>query len=274
MHSTMSRSTWWVRRAKPDQPLGDDCAVLGQVVLEVRHDRPPPVDVAELGPSAARRPVEGAGDGLHGAGAQALLQLVGDGADDGPGRLAGVLGDGSAQADEGADQVHVGRDRLHHLGFEQQLAQPEPVHRVGLHDLDDAGREVAPDVAQPPGDPRAPSRPGRRGGRSRRAPRAPRRAGGRRPPARPVPRPRPHPTAPPRPRRGPAASGSVGRVPRQSSAIPQPEQRGHPVHRGPGTLQVEPFGHRGRCRSPAAEPGDLTPDRAALGRLEPGERTP
>ena len=42
-----------------------------------------------------------------------------------------------------------GSTAAEHLRLEQQLAQVQPVDRVALHDLHDRGREVGPDVAEP-----------------------------------------------------------------------------------------------------------------------------
>jgi hypothetical protein len=48
--------------------------------------------------------------------------------------------------------VDVGFDRLEQLGFEQQLAQVEPLDCIALQDLDDRRREVRADVTEPPDD--------------------------------------------------------------------------------------------------------------------------
>lgn len=80
-------------------------------------------------------------------------RLVGDDADDRPRRGAGPLGDDAAEPDERRDEVDVGLHGLHRLGLEERLGQPEAVHRVVLHDLHDRRREVAADVAEPPGHP-------------------------------------------------------------------------------------------------------------------------
>ena len=132
-----------------DQPLGHDRAVLGQVVLEVGGDRAAPVDVAHPRAAGPGRPVERPGHRLDGALAQPLLELVGHLAHDRPGGLARVLRDHPAEPDERADQTDVGLHGAHHLRLEQHLPQPEPLHRVALHDLHDRGREVGADVAEP-----------------------------------------------------------------------------------------------------------------------------
>ena len=69
-----------------------------------------------------------------------------------PGRLPGGLRHHRVQPDQGGDQVDVGLHGAQQLGLEQQGGQVEPLDGVPLHHLDDAGREVGPDVAQPAGD--------------------------------------------------------------------------------------------------------------------------
>ena len=62
----------------------------------------------------------------------------------------GLVGEVAVQLDEQRDEVDVGLDALEQFGFEQQLAQIEPLDGVALEDLDDRGREVPADVAEPP----------------------------------------------------------------------------------------------------------------------------
>jgi hypothetical protein len=118
-----------------DEALGHDGAVLGLVVAQVGGDGAVPVDVGQLRPAAPRRPVEGAVDALDGGGGEAGLEVVGHRPDHRPGRLPGVLGDGPAQPDQGGHQPEVGLHGVEHLGFEQEVAQAEAIHGVGLHDL-------------------------------------------------------------------------------------------------------------------------------------------
>ena len=169
-----------------DQSLGHDGAVLGQVVLEVPGDGAVPVDVAQLGSVRAGGAVQGSGDGGPGAVGDALLDVLDDGADDGPRGRPGRLRDGRAEADQGRDEMDVGLQGLHQLRFEEERPDPEPVDRVALHDLDDGGRKVCADVAEPRRDPRRrPAQtgaPGLRGGSVARAARHRRRE-------RPAPRP-------------------------------------------------------------------------------------
>ena len=87
------------------------------------------------------------------------LQVVDDLARPPAGRSAwSWLGHHPVQREQRADQVHVGLDRLQHLRLQQQPGQVEPLDRVGLHHLDDGGREVLPDVAEPAGHVGAPTR--------------------------------------------------------------------------------------------------------------------
>ena len=93
--------------------------------------------------------VEGAGEGGPGAGREPLLQVLDDLAYDGPRRLLRRLRHRLVEREQGADEVDVRLHRLQHLRLQQQRGQSEPVDGVALHDLDDGGREVRPDVAEP-----------------------------------------------------------------------------------------------------------------------------
>jgi hypothetical protein len=81
-----------------------------------------------------------------------------------PGRLAGVLGDHPAEADQRTDKADVGLYCPQHLRLQEQLPQAQPVHGVRLHDLHHAGREVGPRMS-----------PSQRDTRGLEAPRPPRR---------------------------------------------------------------------------------------------------
>ncbi len=145
-----------VRAPVPDETLGHHGAGpiasrKGHVVPEVGPDRAVPVDVAVTWPTAPGRAVQGTGERRPRAGGQPALQVLDDLAYDGARRLLGRLRHGLAEREQGADQMDVGFDRLQHLRLQQQGGEPEPVHRVALHDLDDGGRKVRTDVAEPAG---------------------------------------------------------------------------------------------------------------------------
>ena len=127
------------------------------------------------------------------------------------------------------------------LGLEQHRGQVEPLDGVPLHHLDDAGREVGPDVAQPAGHPRRRRRRARRRGRRCRL----RRVGSaRRRRARPGPRPS---RARPRPAAASSASsaGSPSSSRQRSPPVVIVVRSGRPSSASPGSRSTR--GQRG-CR--------------------------
>ena len=135
-----------------DQTLRHDGLVLGQVVVQIAADGRRPVDVAPPRATSLGRAVDRAGHRRPGLLRHPALDLAHDRLDDGARRGAGGLRHDPVESDQGADQVDVGLDRGQQLRFEEHRRQLEPIDRVPLHDLDDAGREVGPDVTEPAGD--------------------------------------------------------------------------------------------------------------------------
>ena len=85
------------------------------------------------------------------------------------GRRPRLVGQRPVELDEQRHEVQVGLQLVEQLGLEQELVQVEALDRVALEDLHDRCREVAPDVAEPAGDPRR--RPGEPAGAARATPR-------------------------------------------------------------------------------------------------------
>jgi hypothetical protein len=123
-------------------------------VAQVGQDRAAPVDVRAPRPVDPGGPVDRPGQRGTGALGEAPLEVGDYGRDDGSGRPPAAFGHNPVEAEQGADQVHVGLDRVQQLRLQQQPGQVEPLDGVGLHDLDHCGRKVPADVAQPPRHPR------------------------------------------------------------------------------------------------------------------------
>ena len=138
--------------AMTDQLLGDERAVLGNPVTQIRLDRVRPVDVTRAGSPGARRPGQRAAHCLTCLVAQPLLDLGQHLRDHLARRGAGLVGEQLVQLDEHRHEPDVGFDRLEQLGFEQELAEVETFDGVTLQDLDDRRGEVPADVAEPADD--------------------------------------------------------------------------------------------------------------------------
>jgi hypothetical protein len=96
-----------------------------------------------------RAAVQRAGDGRQRVCGDALFDLADDlFHDHARGRLRG-LGHYAVEAQQRTDQVHVGFHRFEQFRLQQQLRQVQPIDRIALHDLDDGGRKVIADVAEP-----------------------------------------------------------------------------------------------------------------------------
>ena len=78
-----------------------------------------------------------------------VLEIGEDPSDDLPRCRPRLVGEQMVQLDEQGDEVDVGFDGLEQLGFEEELAQIEPLDRVPLHHLNHRLREVGADVTQP-----------------------------------------------------------------------------------------------------------------------------
>ena len=119
-------------------------------MLEVRADRPAPVDLDVAWAAIAVAPIERAGHRATHRFLEALHQIVDHLLHHGFRGVAGAGGDGAGELQQGADEVHVRFDGLQQFGFEQQLPQTELLDRVPLHHLHDRRGEVLADVAEPP----------------------------------------------------------------------------------------------------------------------------
>ena len=136
-------------RPKPMRCFGDDDAVVGLIVLEVRADRAVPVDLVVPGPHVPRRALERAGHGLAHRRREPLEQILHDTLHDQARRRLRPLRDHARQGHQRGDEVQVRLHRRQHFRLEQQSLHAEPLDRVLLHHADDGAREVLTDVAQP-----------------------------------------------------------------------------------------------------------------------------
>ena len=188
-----SRRTRRAEARVADEPFGHHRAEIGLVVLEVGEHRAVPVDVAVPGPSGAGRPRRAR---------RCTACIVGR-----PSRSSicattlattwravaeSVSGSRCCSSSRVLDQVHVGLERLEHLGFEQQVAggaavrsrraaSPAPRRSGSSGGCRRAsGRRWGPTQPSPPA--RLPRRPCRCPGAARRTARRARRpSSGRRP---------------------------------------------------------------------------------------------
>lgn len=60
-----------------------------------------------------------------------------------------MFGDHPVEGDQGGHQSYVGLHHFEQLGLEEELAKPEALHGVGLHDPHDARGKVCANVAKP-----------------------------------------------------------------------------------------------------------------------------
>src|SRR5690606_23955749 len=135
-----------------DKGLRDDGAVFRQVVLEIAADGAVPVDVGDsAGAGGAGGAVQGALHGGTGVVGEFPFQVVDDATHDGARCFAGAFRHDVFEGQQGAHQVDVGFDGVHHFRFEQQGGEVEPGERVVLDDPDHAAGEIGADVAEPAG---------------------------------------------------------------------------------------------------------------------------
>ena len=141
--------------AVADQPFRDDGVVFRQPMLQIGGNGSGPVDVGvPAGPADARGPVQCAVHRGPGAVGDPLLDLPDHRRDHRTRGGAGLLGQQLAHPDQRGHQIDVRFHRVQQFRLQQQLVQLQPLDRVPLHDLDDGGREVGADVAQPADHPR------------------------------------------------------------------------------------------------------------------------